>query len=59
MIKVLCLFLILLGFPTMSNSSAKINLEDYVNSFSWDKKIVFLIIKENLINIIIKTDDVF
>ena len=59
MIKVLCLFLILVGFPTMSNSSAKINLEDYINSFSWDKRIVLLIIKENLVNIINKTDDFF
>jgi len=59
MIKVLCLFLILVGFPTMSNSSAKINLEDYINSFSLDKRIVLLIIKENLVNIINKTDDFF
>ena len=59
MIKVLCLFLILVGFPTMSNSSAKINLEDYINSFSWNKRIVLLIIKENLVNIINKTDDFF
>ena len=51
--------LILVGFPTMSNSSAKINLEDYINSFSWDKRIVLLIIKENLVNIINKTDDFF
>ena len=43
----------------MSNSSAKINLEDYINSFSWDKRIVLLIIKENLVNIINKTDDFF
>jgi hypothetical protein len=59
MIKVLCLFLTLVGLPTMSNSSAKINLEDYINSFSWDKRIVLLIIKENLVNIINKTDDFF
>ena len=46
-------------FPTMSNSSAKINLEDYINSFSWDKRIVLLITKENHINVINETNDFF
>jgi hypothetical protein len=59
MIKVLCLFLILVGFPTMSNSSAKINLEDYINSFSWDKRIVLLIAKEKSVSLIKETDDFF
>ena len=59
MIKVLYIFLTLLLFPTMSNSSAKINLEDYINSFSWDKRIVLLITKENYINTINETDDFF
>ena len=59
MIKVLCLFITLLMFPTMSNSSAKINLEDYINSFSWDKRIVLLITKENHINVINETDNFF
>ena len=56
-IKVLCLLLTLLMFPVMSNSSVKIDLEDYVNSFSWDKRIVLLITENNqLIN---ETDDFF
>ena len=59
MIKVLCLLLTLLIFPTKSNSSAKINLESYINSFSWDKRIVLLITKENHINVITETDDFF
>ena len=41
----------------MSNSSAKINLEEYVNSFSWDKRIVLLITKD--IHFINETDDFF
>ena len=57
MIKVLCLLLTLLMFPIMSNSSAKINLEEYINSFSWDKRIVLLITKD--IHFINETDDFF
>ena len=35
----------------MSNSSGKIHLVEYINSFSWDKRIVLLISKDNhLIN---------
>ena len=43
----------------MSSSSAKISLEDYINSFLWDKRIVLLISKENQINIIGETDNFF
>ena len=46
-IKVLCLLLTLLMFPMMSNSSVKINLEEYINSFSWDKRIVLFITTKN------------
>ena len=53
-IKVLCLLLI---FPIMSNSSVKINLEEYINSFSWDKRIVLFITKD--IHFINETDDFF
>ena len=56
-IKVLCLLLTLLMFPMMSNSSVKINLEEYINSFSWDKRIVLLITKN--IHFINETDDFF
>lgn len=53
----MCLLLTLLMFPIMSNSSAKINLEEYINSFSWDKRIVLLITKD--IHFINETDDFF
>ena len=56
-IKVLCLLLTLLMFPVMSNSSVNIDLEDYINSFSWDKRIVLFIAKD--INFINETDDFF
>ena len=41
----------------MSNSSVKINLEEYINSFSWDKRIVLLITTD--IHFINKIDDFF
>ncbi|MDA9357493.1 DUF4174 domain-containing protein [Candidatus Thioglobus sp.] len=53
----MCLLLTLLMFPMMSNSSVKINLEEYINSFSWDKRIVLLITKD--IHFINETDDFF
>ncbi|MDB4038022.1 DUF4174 domain-containing protein [Candidatus Thioglobus sp.] len=56
-IKVLCLLLTLLMFPMMSNSSVKINLEEYINSFSWNKRIVLFIAKD--IHFINETDDFF
>ena len=55
-IKGLCAFLTLF-FPIMSNSSGKINLEEYINSFSWDKRIVLFITKD--IHFINETDDFF
>ena len=45
--------------PTMSNSITKINLEDYIISFSWNKRIVLFITKENYIHLINETDDFF
>ena len=44
-------------FPIMSNSTVKINLEEYINSFSWDKRIVLFITKD--IHFINETDDFF
>ena len=41
----------------MSNSSGKIHLVEYINSFSWDKRIVLFIAKD--IHFINKTDDFF
>ena len=56
-IKVFCLLLTLLIFPIISNSSVKIDLEDYINSFSWDKRIVLFIAKD--IHFINETYDFF
>ena len=53
----MCLLLTLLMFPIMSNSNVKINLEEYINSFSWDKRIVLFITKD--IHFINETDDFF
>ena len=59
MIKVLGLLITLLVFPTMSNSSTKINLEDYINSFSWNKRIVLFISNEKYLHLVNETDDFF
>ena len=59
MSKVICLLLALSVYPTMSNSNTKINLEDYINTFSWDKRIVLFITKEKDIHFINETDDFF
>ena len=59
MFKVLCLFLTFLVFPTMSIPIEKINLEDYINSFSWDKRIILLIINESHVNVMSETDEFF
>jgi len=58
MIKTICL-LTLLTLPTMSNSNTKINLEKYINSFSWNKRIVLFISKEKYIHLINETDNFF
>ena len=58
MIKTICL-LTLLTFPTMSNSNTKINLEKYINSFLWNKRIVLFISKEKYIHLINETDNFF
>ena len=56
--KILCL-LILMIFPTMSNSSTKINLQEYINSFSWEKRIVLFITKAKYVHFINTTDEFF
>ena len=57
--KVLCLLFFLLMSPTVSGSSTKINLEDYINSFSWNKRVVLFITNEKYIYLINETDDFF
>ena len=56
--KILCL-LTLMIFPTMSNSSTKINLQEYINSFSWEKRIVLFITKAKYVHFINTTDEFF
>ena len=46
-------------FPTMSISTEKINLEHYINSFAWAKRIVLLITHDNRNIVVSKTDDFF
>ena len=46
-------------FPAMSNASTKKYIEDYINSFSWDRRIVLLISEENHLNVIKETDNFF
>jgi len=57
--KVLCFLLALFMFPTMGNSSTKINLQDYINSLSWKKRIVLFITKAKYVHFINETDDFF
>ena len=57
--KILCLLLAFLIFPTISNSSAKIDLQEYINTFSWKKRIVLFITKAKYVYFINKTDDFF
>ena len=57
--KILCLFLSLFMFPIMSYSSTKIHLDDYIDSFSWKKRVVLFITKAKYIHFINETDDFF
>lgn len=57
--KKICVLLTLLIFPTMSNSSSKINLEDYINSFSWKNRIVLFITKAKYVHFVNETDIFF
>ena len=57
--KVLCFLLALFMFPTMGNSSTKINLQDYINSLSWKKRIVLFITKAKYVHFVNETDDFF
>jgi hypothetical protein len=43
----------------MSISNAKLKLEDYINSFSWDRRILLLMSKENYSHFIKETDNFF
>ena len=56
--KILCLLTFMI-FPTTSNSSTKINLQEYINSFSWEKRIVLFITKAKYVHFINTTDEFF
>ena len=43
----------------MIYSNTKINLENYINSFSWNKRIVLFIAKEKYTHLINETDNFF
>ena len=43
----------------MSYSSTKIHLDDYINSFSWKKRVVLFITKAKYIHFINETDEFF
>ena len=45
--------------PTISNSTTKINLESYINSLLWEKRIVLFISKAKYVHFINETDDFF
>ena len=53
------ILVILLIYPTMSNSSTKIDLEDHINSFSWNKRILLFIAKTKHVDFINETDNFF
>ena len=57
--KKLCVLLTLLIIPTISNSTTKINLESYINSLLWEKRIVLFISKAKYVHFINETDDFF
>ena len=57
--KVLCFLLVLFMSPTMGNSNTKINLQDYINSLSWKKRIVLFITKAKYVHFINETDEFF
>jgi len=59
MIKTICLVVIFIILPHMSNSSEKIDLQKQINSFSWNKRITLFITKGKYIHFINEVDDFF
>ena len=51
--------LIFLIFPTSNYANAKINLDNYINSFSWKKRIVLFISHKTNIKLITEIDQFF
>ena len=59
MTKIIYLSLIFLTFSNISNSSEKINLQNQIQSFSLNKRIVIFITKGKYIHFINEVDDFF
>ena len=57
--KILTFLMISLTFISMCYASEKINLEDYIKSFSWEKRIVLFISKSKYVYFINETDNFF
>ena len=57
--KILFLILTFLMLSSMSSAKDKINLEDYINSFLWKKRIVLFITEAKYIHFVNETDDFF
>ena len=43
----------------MSNAKTKLDLEDHINSFAWEKRIVLFITKAKYVHFINETDNFF
>ena len=59
MIKKSCLLFIFLIFTNITNSSEKINLQEQIQSLSWNKRIVLFISKKKYVYYINEVDDFF
>ena len=57
--KISTFLMILLMSISMSYASEKIILEDYINSFAWEKRIVLFISKSKYVYFINETDNFF
>ncbi len=57
--KILTFFMISLTFISMCYASEKIILEDYINSFAWEKRLVLFISKTKYVYFINETDNFF
>ena len=59
MIKNICLVFIFVILPNISDSSEKIDLQNQIQSFLWNKRIVLFITKGKYIHFINEVDDFF
>ncbi len=57
--KILTFLMISIPFNSMCYASQKIILEDYINSFAWEKRLVLFISKSKYVYFINETDNFF